>query len=97
MKLMKAGFAGLLAIGLSLASANAVAAERITVNIGSSHPVQNIWVWAMKNVFQPEVDRILAESRAENTKSAGASTTAAPCTPLPTPARQSRTASSTLA
>ncbi|QJX03284.1 C4-dicarboxylate TRAP transporter substrate-binding protein [Alcanivorax sp. IO_7] len=46
---------------MSVTSINAVAAERITVNIGSSHPVQNIWVWAMKNVFQPEVDRLLEE------------------------------------
>ncbi len=61
MKPFKAGLAGVLALGLGLASVNAAAAERITVNIGSSHPVQNIWVWAMKNVFQPEVDRILAE------------------------------------
>ncbi|MDR9438360.1 MAG: C4-dicarboxylate TRAP transporter substrate-binding protein [Halomonas sp.] len=61
MKLFKAGLAGALALGVGLASTNAVAAERITVNIGSSHPVQNIWVWAMKNVFQPEVDRLLEE------------------------------------
>jgi TRAP-type C4-dicarboxylate transport system substrate-binding protein len=40
----------------------AVAQEAITVNIGSSHPEQNIWVYAMKNTFQPEVDRILAEN-----------------------------------
>lgn len=40
----------------------ALAQEAITVNIGSSHPEQNIWVYAMKNTFQPEVDRILAEN-----------------------------------
>lgn len=45
---------------LVLAS-SALAQETITVNIGSSHPESNIWVWAMKNGFQPEVDRILAE------------------------------------
>ena len=39
----------------------AAAQETITVNIGSSHPEQNIWVYAMKNTFQPEVDRILAD------------------------------------
>ncbi len=39
----------------------AFAQESITVNIGSSHPEANIWVYAMKNAFQPEVDRILAE------------------------------------
>lgn len=39
----------------------ATAQQTITVNIGSSHPEANIWVYAMKNAFQPEVDRILAE------------------------------------
>lgn len=39
----------------------AIAQESVTVNIGSSHPEANIWVYAMKNAFQPEVDRILAE------------------------------------
>ena len=39
----------------------AAAQETIMVNIGSSHPEQNIWVYAMKNTFQPEVDRILAD------------------------------------
>ncbi len=39
----------------------AQAQQSITVNIGSSHPEANIWVYAMKNAFQPEVDRILAE------------------------------------
>lgn len=40
----------------------AAAQETITVNIGSSHPEANIWAYAMKNAFQPEVDRILAET-----------------------------------
>ncbi|NNU80337.1 C4-dicarboxylate TRAP transporter substrate-binding protein [Halovulum dunhuangense] len=39
----------------------AAAQQTVTVNIGSSHPEANIWVYAMKNTFQPEVDRILAE------------------------------------
>ncbi|SNR77157.1 C4-dicarboxylate TRAP transporter substrate-binding protein [Puniceibacterium sediminis] len=39
----------------------AAAQQTITINIGSSHPEQNIWVYAMKNTFQPEVNRILAE------------------------------------
>lgn len=51
------------ALALCLASA-AQAQETITVNIGSSHPEANIWVYAMKNTFQPEVDRILAEAGA---------------------------------
>ncbi|MFW2543327.1 C4-dicarboxylate TRAP transporter substrate-binding protein [Primorskyibacter sp. 2E107] len=40
----------------------AFAQQQITVNIGSSHPEANIWVYAMKNTFQPEVNRILAEN-----------------------------------
>ena len=39
----------------------ASAQEAITINIGSSHPVTNIWVYAMKNTFQPELDRLLKE------------------------------------
>lgn len=44
------------------ASSISYAQQRITVNIGSSHPEANIWVYAMKNTFQPEVNRILAEA-----------------------------------
>jgi len=61
MRLFKAGLAAALALGIGVVSTSAAAAEQITVSIGSSHPVQNIWAWAMKNVFQPEVDRILEE------------------------------------
>ena len=49
---------GLLA-GAGLAAMPALAQQAINVNIGSSHPVTNIWAYAMKQVFQPEVDRIL--------------------------------------
>ena len=56
-----ATFASATALGLLMAGA-AYAQETITVNIGSSHPEANIWVYAMKNTFQPEVDRILAEA-----------------------------------
>jgi C4-dicarboxylate-binding protein DctP len=47
--------------GTMLVSGLARAQETITINIGSSHPVTNIWVYAMQNSFQPEVDRLLAE------------------------------------
>ena len=47
---------------LSVLASTAFAQETITVNIGSSHPEANIWVYAMKNAFQPEVDRLLAET-----------------------------------
>jgi len=51
------------ALALALLGATAANAQQsITVNIGSSHPEANIWVYAMKNTFQPEVNRILAEA-----------------------------------
>ena len=51
------------ATAIALVTAGAASAQQtITVNIGSSHPEANIWVYAMKNGFQPEVDRILAEA-----------------------------------
>jgi TRAP-type C4-dicarboxylate transport system substrate-binding protein len=62
MKFLRTSVLGAVALSASLASGAVLAQERITVNIGSSHPVQNIWAWAMKNVFQPEVDRILEEN-----------------------------------
>jgi TRAP-type C4-dicarboxylate transport system substrate-binding protein len=52
--------AGLLA-SAGLATTAAQAQQSVNVNIGASHPVTNIWVHAMKNVFQPEVDRILKD------------------------------------
>ena len=55
--------AGATALALTAAGA-ATAQERITVNIGSSHPENNIWVYAMKNTFQPEVNRILGAAGA---------------------------------
>lgn len=63
MKLTKRSLLGAAALALGLAglSGTAQAQQRVTINIASSHPTANIWVWAMKNVFQPEVDRILKE------------------------------------
>ncbi|MCB1471229.1 MAG: C4-dicarboxylate ABC transporter substrate-binding protein, partial [Rhizobiaceae bacterium] len=40
----------------------AMAAQTINVQIGSSHPTSNIWVWAMQNVLQPEANRLLEEA-----------------------------------
>ena len=54
-------------VAATLASGAAFAQEQITINIGSSHPEQNIWVYAMKNTFQPEVNRILEEGGGEYT------------------------------
>ncbi|WP_337179850.1 C4-dicarboxylate TRAP transporter substrate-binding protein [Hydrogenophaga borbori] len=59
MKLSTLAVASALALGTGLAALPAAAQQRITVNIGSSHPTSNIWAYAMKEVFQPEVDRIL--------------------------------------
>lgn len=59
MKLSVFATASVLALGLGTL---AHAQQTVTVNIGSSHPEANIWVYAMKNTFQPEVDRILAET-----------------------------------
>jgi len=59
MKLKTLAMAGLLSLGAALTAGSALAQQRINVNIGSSHPTSNIWAWAMKEVFQPEVDRAL--------------------------------------
>ncbi len=44
-----------------LVAIKASAQQTLTVNIASSHPVQNFWVAMMKNVFQPEVDKLLRD------------------------------------
>lgn len=62
MKLQKLALASALVLGVTAGSTSAYAQQRITVNIGASHPTTNIWVWAMKEVFQPEVDRLLKEA-----------------------------------
>jgi TRAP-type C4-dicarboxylate transport system substrate-binding protein len=60
MKFKKFALAGVVALGTVFAS-GVHAQQRVNINIGSSHPTTNIWAWAMKEVFQPEVDRILKE------------------------------------
>ena len=61
MKFTKFAMASLVALGATVTVGSAFAQQRVTVNIGSSHPTTNIWAFAMKEVFQPEVDRILKE------------------------------------
>lgn len=63
MSISKRSLLGAVALGLGLVgfAGASQAQQRVTINIASSHPTANIWVWAMKNVFQPEVDRILKE------------------------------------
>ncbi len=64
MKLKNIAIATLVAMGM-VAAGSASAQQLVTVNIGSSHPATNIWSFAMKEVFQPEVDRILKEGGAK--------------------------------
>jgi TRAP-type C4-dicarboxylate transport system substrate-binding protein len=59
MRLTKFAIATLVALGATINVGSASAQQKVTVNIGSSHPTTNIWAFAMKEVFQPEVDRIL--------------------------------------
>lgn len=55
----------LMALGATVTTSSVLAQQRVTVNIGSSHPTSNIWAYAMKATFQPEVDRILKEGGAK--------------------------------
>lgn len=61
MQLSRIAIVAAVALSAATAAGNAAAQQRITVNIGSSHPVTNIWAYAMKEAFQPEVDRLLKE------------------------------------
>ncbi|MDP3827172.1 MAG: hypothetical protein Q8Q74_11530 [Polaromonas sp.] len=65
MKLTKLAITTLIAMGATVMAGTASAQQRVTVNIGSSHPTTNIWAFAMKEVFQPEVNRILKEGGAK--------------------------------
>lgn len=62
MQLGKNIILGAVMLGLSLTAGTAAAQKKITINIAASHPTTNIWVWAMHNAFQPEVDRLLLEA-----------------------------------
>jgi TRAP-type C4-dicarboxylate transport system substrate-binding protein len=61
MKFMKLAAVGAFALTATFTSTTVLAQQKITINIGSSHPTTNIWAWAMKEVFQPEVSRILKQ------------------------------------
>lgn len=65
MKFQHIAMTTLVAMGTTWGAGSAWAQQRINVNIGASHPVTNIWVHAMKEVFQPEVDRLLKEGGAK--------------------------------
>lgn len=55
-----AGLAG--AATLPVFSIHARAQSTLNVTIAASHPLQNFWVAMMKNVFQPEVERLLRDN-----------------------------------
>jgi TRAP-type C4-dicarboxylate transport system substrate-binding protein len=57
---LMAGAAGSAAIPLFNIRASAQSA--LTIQIGASHPVQNMWVSMMKEVLQPEVDKFLRDN-----------------------------------
>lgn len=65
MTFQKIALTTIVALGATVAVGAAHAQQRINVNIGSSHPTTNIWAFAMKEVFQPEVDRILKQGGAK--------------------------------
>jgi TRAP-type C4-dicarboxylate transport system substrate-binding protein len=50
------------AAALPLFNIRASAQSATTIQIGASHPVQNMWVSMMKEVFQPEVDKVLRDN-----------------------------------
>lgn len=49
-------------LALPFLSRRSLAAETIDIQIGSSHPTNNIWVYAMQTALQPELDRLLKEA-----------------------------------
>jgi TRAP-type C4-dicarboxylate transport system substrate-binding protein len=49
------------ASALPLFSIHSRAQTALNITIASSHPVANFWVSMMKNVFQPEVDKLLRD------------------------------------
>lgn len=50
------------ALALPFLNTRSFAAETISIQIGSSHPTNNIWVYAMQTALQPELDRLLVEA-----------------------------------
>jgi TRAP-type C4-dicarboxylate transport system substrate-binding protein len=65
MNFCKKAVLGSVAACMFLMASASMAQKKITINIAASHPTTNIWVWAMHNAFQPEVDRLLAEAGGE--------------------------------
>ncbi|SDU18253.1 C4-dicarboxylate TRAP transporter substrate-binding protein [Stappia sp. ES.058] len=55
-----AGTSALLA--MPYLNTRSIAAETISIQIGSSHPTNNIWVYAMQTALQPALDKLLADA-----------------------------------
>ncbi|NHM19953.1 C4-dicarboxylate TRAP transporter substrate-binding protein [Tritonibacter mobilis] len=53
------------ALALPFLNTRSIAAENISVQIGSSHPTNNIWVYAMQTALQPALDKLLADAGGE--------------------------------
>ncbi|MGV8935731.1 MAG: C4-dicarboxylate TRAP transporter substrate-binding protein [Allorhizobium sp.] len=49
-------------LALPFLNTRSMAAETIDIQIGSSHPTNNIWVYAMQAALQPELDRLLMDA-----------------------------------
>jgi TRAP-type C4-dicarboxylate transport system substrate-binding protein len=54
--------AGAGAAALPLFNIRATAQTALTIQIGASHPVQNMWVSVMKDMMQPEIDKFLRDN-----------------------------------
>jgi TRAP-type C4-dicarboxylate transport system substrate-binding protein len=65
MKLNKLALSGLIALGCATAASGSRPAIASTSTSAASHPTTNIWAYAMKEVFQPEVDKLLKEGGAK--------------------------------
>ncbi|WP_029065853.1 C4-dicarboxylate TRAP transporter substrate-binding protein [Labrenzia sp. DG1229] len=64
MKLTRRGFLAGTTVALATPYLNtrSIAAETISIQIGSSHPTNNIWVYAMQDTLQPALDKLLADA-----------------------------------
>ncbi|WP_417605325.1 C4-dicarboxylate TRAP transporter substrate-binding protein [Primorskyibacter flagellatus] len=57
------------ALAMPFLNTRSIAAENISIQIGSSHPTNNIWVYAMQNALQPALDKLLADAGGDYTVS----------------------------
>lgn len=49
-------------LALPFLNTKGIAAETISIQIGSSHPTNNIWVYAMQEALQPALDKLLLDA-----------------------------------